>query len=64
MIVLRLKPEQLNIISAGLVELPYRIAAPLIADINAQIQSAFNSAVDDREGSAAAVPPAAESLNG
>jgi hypothetical protein len=31
--------QQLQVLSAALVELPYRVAGPVIADINQQIQA-------------------------
>jgi hypothetical protein len=44
---LSLTKEQLGIINAALMEAPYRIAAPLIQDINSQIQRQFDLAKDD-----------------
>ena len=41
--------QQLGILNAALVELPYRIATPLIQHINQQIQEAHNKAYDDKE---------------
>jgi hypothetical protein len=41
--------QQLQVLNAALVELPYRMSAPLIAHINQQIQEAHNKAVDDKE---------------
>ncbi|CAN7376912.1 hypothetical protein LJR231_002271 [Phyllobacterium sp. LjRoot231] len=38
--VLNITDEQLNIIATGLSELPYRLAAPVFAAINAQINEA------------------------
>ena len=39
--------EQLSIINAALMEAPFRIAAPLIQDINLQIQRQFDLAKED-----------------
>lgn len=39
--------EQLAVVNAALSEIPYRIAAPLIQDINAQIQRQFDEAKGD-----------------
>lgn len=44
---LSLTKEQLSIVNAALMEAPYRIAAPLIQDINAQIQRQFDIAKGD-----------------
>jgi hypothetical protein len=35
---LKLTPEQLQVISAALSEMPYRLAAPLIDEINRQLR--------------------------
>lgn len=39
--------DQLAILNAALGEVPYRIAAPLIQDINAQIQRQFDQVQGD-----------------
>jgi hypothetical protein len=39
--------EQMSILNAALVELPFKIAAPLIQEINAQIQRQFDTAKGD-----------------
>jgi hypothetical protein len=36
---IELNEQQLQVLSAALMEIPYRIAAPLISHINQQIQS-------------------------
>jgi len=41
--------EQLAIINASLMEAPYKHAAPLIADINSQIQKQFDVKADERQ---------------
>lgn len=45
--------DELNILNAALVEIPYRVAAPLIASINRQIQEEFDRAKDDQTPSGA-----------
>lgn len=44
---LSLNKEQLGIINAALMEAPYRIAAPLISELNVQIQRQFDIAKGD-----------------
>jgi hypothetical protein len=44
--------QQLGILNAALVELPYRVAAPLIQHINQQIQEQHNSEPSGRTGNA------------
>lgn len=39
MYTLRLSPEQLQAISAAIYELPFRVAAPLINHINAEVKA-------------------------
>jgi hypothetical protein len=39
--------EQLHILNAALGDVPYRVAAPLIASINSQIQRQFQREDDD-----------------
>ena len=39
--------EQLQVLNAALGDVPYRVAAPLIAGINSQIQQQFNREDDD-----------------
>jgi hypothetical protein len=39
--------DELKILNAALGEIPYRVAAPLIASINRQIQEEFDRARDD-----------------
>jgi hypothetical protein len=46
-ITLSFTQEQLQILNAALVEVPYRLAAPLISSINSQIQQQFNQREDD-----------------
>lgn len=46
-VTLTLTQEQLQILNAALLEVPYRLAAPLISSINNQIQRQFNQREDD-----------------
>ena len=46
-ITLTFTKEQLAIINAGLMEIAHKHAAPLIADINLQIQKQFDAKVDE-----------------
>jgi hypothetical protein len=39
--------EQLNVLNQALVELPFRVAAPLIQQINMQIQKQFDNKIDE-----------------
>lgn len=39
--------EQLQVLNTALLEVPYRLAAPLISSINSQIQRQFNQREDD-----------------
>ena len=39
--------EQLQVLNAALLEVPYRLAAPLISSINSQIQRQFDQREDD-----------------
>ncbi|CAB4163165.1 hypothetical protein UFOVP809_5 [uncultured Caudovirales phage] len=48
-ITLSFTQEQLSIINASLMEAPYKLAAPLIADINLQIQKKFDAKVDEQQ---------------
>jgi hypothetical protein len=44
---LKLTPEQLQIISAALVELPFKMAAPLIDEINKQLRQQQSESEND-----------------
>jgi hypothetical protein len=44
--------QQLQVLNAALVEIPYRMAAPLIQHINQQIQEQHNSEPSERTGNA------------
>ena len=46
-ITLTFTQEQLQVLNAALGDVPYRVAAPLIASINSQIQQQFNQREDD-----------------
>jgi hypothetical protein len=49
---LEFNEQQLNVLSAALVELPYRVAAPLINHINQQIQEQRALELDERRDKA------------
>lgn len=49
---LDLNEQQLNILNAALIEMPYRLASPLINHINQQIQEQLNSESPTRTGNA------------
>ena len=51
MITLSFTQEQLQVINAALVEVPYRLAAPLISSINSQIQRQFEQREEQQTGS-------------
>ena len=41
--------EQLQVLNAAIVELPFRVAQPLITHINSEIQKRHNEAVDSKD---------------
>jgi len=43
--------EQLAILNEAIIQLPFKVAAPLIQHINSQIQEAHNLAADERDES-------------
>lgn len=45
-ITLTFTATQLSVLNTALVEMPYRIAAPLIQHINTQIQAQFDASTD------------------
>ena len=47
--------EDMQVLQAALVELPFRIAAPLIDNINKQIQAAFDASADAKSKKALAL---------
>jgi len=49
MVTLTFDKQQLAILDAAVKELPYRLAAPLIAHINAEIQKNFDAAADKQD---------------
>lgn len=51
---LEFNEQQLSILNAALVELPFRVAAPLINHINMEIRRIHDEAADKREGQPAA----------
>jgi hypothetical protein len=50
-ITLTFTQEQLQVLNAALGDVPYRVAAPLIANINSQIQRQFEREDDAPTGS-------------
>lgn len=46
-ITLTFTQEQLHILNTAIGEIPYRVAAPLIGNINSQIQRQFDEREDD-----------------
>ena len=48
---LKFTNEQLAILNEALIQLPFKIAAPLLQQINQQLQEAYNEAVDNKEES-------------
>jgi hypothetical protein len=51
-------PQQLQVLNAALGEMPFRVAAPLIQHINAEIQRQHEAWGDTRTPSGATIPPA------
>ena len=49
--------EQLSILNDGLLELPYKKAAPMIQIINRQLQQQFDQSVDTRDAPSGATAP-------
>lgn len=47
LITLTFTQDQLQILNTALLEMPYKLAAPLISSINSQIQRQFNKCEDD-----------------
>jgi hypothetical protein len=41
--------EQLQILNDAIQEMPFKVAAPLIAHINKEIQARFNESIDVKE---------------
>lgn len=48
--------QQLQVLNALLIEAPYRVAAPVVNHINAQIQKAHDMAIDNRSIPSGAIP--------
>jgi hypothetical protein len=46
---LNFNEQQLQVLSAALVELPFKTSAPIIQHINAEIQKQFDKAVDAKD---------------
>ena len=49
---LEFNEQQLQVLNAALIEIPYRVSAPLIAHINQQIQEQLNLESPTRTGNA------------
>jgi hypothetical protein len=46
-LILSFNKEQMTVLNTALIELPFKIAAPLIQEINAQVQRQFDEAKGD-----------------
>lgn len=55
--------EQLTVLNQALIELPYRLAAPLVSHINAEIQQNFDQRQDEDNTPTRAMPTSGETLN-
>jgi hypothetical protein len=55
--------EQLQVLNAALMEIPYRAAAPLISSINSQIQRQFDEREEQQTGSNNNLPVTDDSPN-
>lgn len=55
-VTLTFTPAQLNVINKALMLAPYGEAAPVVSDINAQIQAQFDKRHDDAERAPDAAP--------
>lgn len=55
-VTLTFTPSQLNVINKALMLAPYGEAAPVVSDINAQIQAQFDKRQDEDEKSTGAAP--------
>lgn len=51
LVALSFTQEQLHVLNSALVEIPYRVAAPLIASINSQLQQQFDKREEQQIGS-------------
>ena len=49
--------QQLQILNAALVEMPFKMSAPIINHINAEIQKSFDRATDEKTPSGQIIPP-------
>lgn len=48
-VVIEFNEQQMQVLNAALVELPYRMASPLIAYINSEVQKNFDYAKDQSD---------------
>ena len=46
---IELNEQQLSVLNVALIEMPFKIAAPIIMHINAEIQKVFDKSIDDKE---------------
>jgi len=46
---INLTPQQLSVLDKAIQQMPYHVAAPLIAHINKEIQNNHDNAVDNRD---------------
>ena len=62
-ITLSFTQEQLQVLNTALLEVPYRLAAPLISSINSQIQRQFDQREEEQTGSNNNLPVTDDSPN-
>lgn len=62
-ITLSFTQEQLQVLNTALLEVPYRLAAPLISSINSQIQRQFDKREEQKTGENHAMPATDDSPN-
>jgi len=55
--------EQLQVLNTALLEIPYKLAAPLISSINSQIQRQFDQREEQQTGSNNNLPVTDDSSN-
>ena len=54
---IELNEQQLSVLNVALIEMPFKIAAPIIMHINAEIQKVFDKSIDDKESNSIDVNP-------
>ena len=62
-VVISFSKNELQILNTALLEVPYRLAAPLISSINSQIQQQFNQREEEQTGSNNNLPVTDDSPN-